>query len=119
MTYGQACITYLCNPTQGLTCSSGTGTDCSCPNTYGANICDCTTSQYWNGLQCVARVTFNAGCLHSYDCLYNTGLTCAAGVCACATVNTYWTGTQCRNLIFIINFNFIYLIDFNAYNFKF
>ena len=100
MTYGEACSIFLCNPTKNLVCSSGTGTDCSCPNTYGASVCDCTTLQYWNGLQCVNRVTFNAGCLHSYDCLYNTGLTCVGGVCTCATANTYWTGTECRKYKF-------------------
>ena len=95
MTYGEACSTYLCNPSQNLTCSSGTGTGCSCPNTYGANICDCATSQYWNGTSCSsARVTYGSACTQSYQCLYNTGLTCVGGVCTCDTANNFWTGTQ-------------------------
>ena len=99
MTYGQSCSTFLCNPNLSLTCSTGSGTGCSCPTTYGANICDCNTSSFWNGTSCIAtRISFNSPCTQSYQCLLNTGLTCVGGVCSCATADTYWTGTQCRNL---------------------
>ena len=97
MTYGEKCDWYFCNPSQGLTCSSGYGAGCFCPNNYGGSVCDCITSQYWTGSVCTTRVGFGSFCSADYMCLYNTGLTCVSSQCTCALANTYWTGTQCRN----------------------
>ena len=98
MTYGESCSTYSCNPSFSLTCSSGTGTDCNCPTTYGGNTCDCDTTRYWNGTFCALRQTNGSFCTATKDymCTYNVGLTCPSGTCICATTGTYWTGSVCR-----------------------
>ena len=66
MTYGQSCSTYLCNPNFGLTCSGGSGA--ACPNSYGANICDCTSSQYWTGSACASKSSWGGSCSTRGDC---------------------------------------------------
>ena len=69
-TYGQSCSSYLCNPSLSLTCSSGGGTGCSCPNTYGNSICDCDATEYWSGSTCVTRSTYGGSCPtgQNYNC---------------------------------------------------
>ena len=98
MTYGQSCSAYLCDPKLNLTCSTGSGTGCNCPINLGGSNCDCPPSSFWNGTACTATIiSFNSSCTQSYECLFNTSLTCVSGKCTCATANTYWTGTQCCN----------------------
>ena len=91
---------YLCDYRLNLVCSSGSGTGCSCPNTLGASKCDCNQTQYWTGSKCTDRVTYNAACNNTYQCLANIGLTCSTGTnkCACALTTTYWDTTACSNL---------------------
>ena len=98
MTYGESCSLYSCNPSKSLTCSSGTGTGCNCPTTYGGNTCDCDTTRYWDGTTCALRIAYSFGCTATKDymCTYNVGLTCPSGTCTCATTGTYWTGSVCR-----------------------
>jgi hypothetical protein len=66
MTYGEECDWYQCNPSQGLTCSSGYGTGCFCPNNNGGSVCDCLTTQYWSGSACTARVGPGTACTATY-----------------------------------------------------
>ena len=58
--YGAACNSWNipCDSTLGLICSYGTGTDCKCPTTYGANYCDCPNTHYWNGTRCGIFIIF-------------------------------------------------------------
>jgi hypothetical protein len=53
-TYGDTCSDWNppCDYSIGLVCSTGGGTGCSCPNTYGANFCDCPITKFWNGTFC-------------------------------------------------------------------
>ena len=103
LTYGSNCTKWNnpCDYTLGLVCSVGVGTNCSCPNTYGVNKCDCDVSQYWNNTQCTDRKSINGTCSATYMCKAYIGLNCsAAGVCECATSSTYWetTNAACREL---------------------
>ena len=52
-TYGQTCsASTLCDTTKSLVCSTGSGTGCNCPYNLGGGVCDCPTSNYWNGSSC-------------------------------------------------------------------
>ena len=106
-TYGAVCSSILCDPLYQLVCSSGSGTDCQCPNTYGANYCDCPSTKYWDSsaLVCTDRITVNGTCSNTYQCLYSTGLTCSGGQCKCTATNNYWTGTFCRELFKFFGFS--------------
>ena len=92
MTYGQSCSSYLCNPSFNLTCSSGSGTGCSCPNTYGISVCDCDATKYWSGSACVTRSTYGESCPtgNTYNCYKGKYLICSGGTCVCANSNYYW-----------------------------
>ena len=108
--YGETCNDWAipCDYTLGLMCSSGSGTDCKCPNTYSGGYCDCPTTKYWNGTKCcnltlfiyiymnfnkfwlikVPRYGLNQGsCSSDYMCTYNTGLVChgVLKTCQCPT----------------------------------
>ena len=96
--YTDACgINLNCSTTAALTCSS-TSTNCDCPSTSQANFCDCLQSQYWNGTQCVTRVTYGTACSQTYMCKANIGLTCNSTSNKCTCASGYWLTSSCGKL---------------------
>jgi hypothetical protein len=77
-----------CQIKSGLFCLSGT--------------CQCDSSQYWNGIECQTKKTYNSYnlyssmfCLNNYECKDSVGLTnCYSGYCRCSPTKA-WNGNTC------------------------
>jgi len=87
-TYNQPCSSYKCNPSYGLICSSSNA--CQCPTSMSGSYCDCSSTQYWNGNQCVERSTFGGSCLQDYNCYNGKNLFCNGVICDCVSADYFW-----------------------------
>ncbi|UJR33067.1 hypothetical protein I4U23_020526 [Adineta vaga] len=94
-TYAVTCqYDFQCNQTVNLSCPS-VSTGCNCYSTSYAGMCDCQTTDFWDGLRCTGRHSFNGTCPGQYACSSN--LVCYLGHCICPG-NMQWgalTAGQC------------------------
>ncbi|RNA05159.1 prion-like-(Q N-rich) domain-bearing 25, partial [Brachionus plicatilis] len=90
--YAQSCSsTSECFENNGLFCST-TASTCNCPATSVANMCECSTSTYFDDQtkKCVNRLTYGSSCMFDSQCTQTISLVCSsAGTCSCPTAQYY------------------------------
>ncbi|CAF1075032.1 unnamed protein product [Brachionus calyciflorus] len=96
--YAESCSsTNECFESYGLYCSK-TPSGCNCPTTSVANMCDCTSTKYFdeNTKGCVTKLSFGSSCTFNTQCLQTISLVCSsAGTCACPTTH-YFKNSKCN-----------------------
>ncbi|RMZ94473.1 hypothetical protein BpHYR1_002416 [Brachionus plicatilis] len=76
--------TYECQDFNGLVCL----------NIGGKKACECPNKRYWNGFQCVNKLSNGESCSLDAECDHKVGLACY-GECRCDG-SRYWSGTSCE-----------------------